>query len=115
MRCDDCIASDPRQTPTLRKSRARAISARRQAEAGWSAKHQTGLLIDPTWARETLCPALVKVPISRVVATTGVAKSTVSGWRNGRTVPHPMHWPALAELVGMEAPTTSYGAREATP
>ncbi len=101
--CEACIAKDPRQTPQLRQSRARAISSRRQAEAGWSAHHPAGP-VDTTWAKESLLPALRGMRLAEIVAATGVAKSTASGWRK-RTIPHPMHWSSLAQLVGVEYPS----------
>jgi CRISPR-associated protein Cas1 len=104
VRCNACISADPRQRPELRKSRARAISARRQAEAGWSRKHHPGLVIDKAWAVEVLRPALGTVKLGSIVETCQVAKSTASGWRAGRHIPHPMQWPALARLVGVELP-----------
>jgi len=101
VRCEGCIDADPAQTPALRKARAQAISARRQAEAGWSAKHHPGVLLDRRCATEVLLPALGKVKLREVMMATGVAKSTASGWRSGRSVPHPMHWDVLAGLAGV--------------
>ena len=95
------LAGQPQLTPSRR---GEAISARRQAEAGWSAKHAPGIVIDPAWARTVLRPALAIVPLSTVTRATGAAKSTASGWRNGRSVPNPMHWRTLAELVGLKVP-----------
>jgi len=48
-------------------------------------------------------PALVGLPLPAIIAATGVAKSTASGWRSGRHIPHPMHWATLAELAGTSA------------
>lgn len=104
VRCDTCVDADPAQRPGLRKARARAISTRRQAEAGWSAKHHAGLLVDRRWVTEVLLPAVANVKLRDVMAATGVAKSTASGWRSGTSVPHPMHWEALAALAGVSGP-----------
>jgi len=103
VRCDACIGADPSQSPGLRQSRARAISSRRRAEAGWSAHHPAGPL-DPTWWEQTLHPALAGLPLPAIIAATGVAKSTASEWRSGKHVPHPMHWETLADLAGVESP-----------
>ncbi len=104
VRCDACIAADPHQAPALRKSRAKAISARKQAEAGWSRKHHPGIAINRRWAIEELRPALAQVRLATIVQATGVAKSTASGWRAGHTVPHPMHWETLAAVAGIRLP-----------
>ncbi len=104
VRCDACMSADPRQRPGLRRSRAQAISARRQAEAGWSRKHHPGIVVDRRWAVEELRPALAEVKLSAIIEATGVAKSTASGWRSGRHLPHPMHWQALTELAGVPLP-----------
>jgi hypothetical protein len=103
VRCDSCIEADPRQTPALRQSRAKAISARRQAEAGWSVHHPAGPL-DTAWATTTLLPALRAFTVRQVMDAAGVAKGTASGWRNGRHVPHPMHWAILAKLANVPLP-----------
>lgn len=114
VRCERCIAADPRQTPALRASRAQAISGRRQAEAGWNVHHPAGLT-DPAWWEQTLCPALAGLPLPAIIAATGVAKSTASGWRSGRHVPHPMHWATLAGLAGVRLPAGSQDLSAAQP
>lgn len=105
VRCDACVAADPRQTPALRANRARAISTRRQKEAAWVALNPGGSPVDPGWVAEVLRPALGKVKLSLVVKTCEVTKSTASNWRNGRTCPHEMHWKTLAELTGLDRPS----------
>jgi hypothetical protein len=32
----------------------------------------------------------------------GVTKATASSYRNGKTVPHALYWPALARMVGVD-------------
>jgi transcriptional regulator with XRE-family HTH domain len=49
-------------------------------------------------------PALRSVTLRQIMTATGVAKSTASGWRQGRHIPHHMHWAALAALVGAKGP-----------
>lgn len=110
VRCEACISADPRQAPALRATRAAAISSARQAEAGWSRHHPSGPL-DPTWWREVCRPALAGLTIRDIVTATGCAKSSVSDWRSGRYVPHPMHWEALAKLAGIEPPGTTQPGR----
>jgi len=103
VRCDACVSADPSHSPGLRQSRARAISSRRRAEAGWSAHHPAGPL-DPTWWEGTCRPALSGVSLRAIIDATGCAKSTVSEWRSGKHVPHPMHWETLADLAGVAPP-----------
>jgi CRISPR-associated endonuclease Cas1 len=105
VRCDTCIAADPRQTPALRASRAAAISGRRRAEAEWEAAHP-GAVFDPQRFAATIRPALAAVKLSAIVAACGVTKSTASSWRTGKTTPHVSHWPALAELAGVPLPAS---------
>jgi hypothetical protein len=99
VRCDQCIAADRRQTPTLRATRAAAISRRRQAEAVWR-EASSGVSSDPEEFAQTVIPALQSVKLSVVMSACGVSKSTASSWRSGKTRPHPSHWAALATLVG---------------
>ena len=100
VRCDACVAKDPRQTPEVRAKRAAAISARRQAEAAWE-----GVGMDPDFFRSTVLPTLATVKLSAIVEACGVAKGSASNWRTGKRTPHPSHWPALAELTGIGRPT----------
>jgi len=103
VRCDACVSADPSHSPGLRQSRARAISARRQAEAGWSAHHPAGPL-DPAWWEDTCRPRLAEVKVGAIMRACGVSKSSASGWRSGKHVPHPMHWETLAGLAGVAPP-----------
>jgi CRISPR-associated endonuclease Cas1 len=94
VRCDGCIAEDPRQTPKVRAARAMAISARRQAEAAWEC-----VGMDPADFRSAVLPALATIKLSAIVAACGVSKGTASYWRSGKWTPHPSHWLKLAELA----------------
>lgn len=99
VRCAGCQAKDPRQTPKLRESRARAISARRQAEAAWEATHPgQGKLVSHDYYAETVFPALAPVGLRTIMERCGVTKSTAWSWRSGRTTPNMMHWQTLVEL-----------------
>jgi hypothetical protein len=103
IRCDACIAADPRQTPALRKSRGAAISARKQAEAAWQ-----GASVDPDAWEKTIRPALASVGLSAIVGRLGVSKSSAWSWKVGRTTPHPSHWRALADLAGVPLPGAAH-------
>jgi CRISPR-associated endonuclease Cas1 len=105
VRCEQCIGADPRQTPTLRQSRGRAISGRRQRKAEWAKASGSGTPVDPAWLIEVLRPALAGVTLRRVIEACSVTKSTASNWRTGRTNPHPMHWRVLAQVAGVRLPS----------
>jgi transcriptional regulator with XRE-family HTH domain len=48
----------------------------------------------------TITPRLKELPLRQIMQAAGVTKATASGYRNGKSVPHPSYWLALAELVG---------------
>jgi transcriptional regulator with XRE-family HTH domain len=50
----------------------------------------------------TITPRLKELPLRQIMQAAGVTKATASGYRNGKSVPHPSRWPALAQLVGVE-------------
>jgi hypothetical protein len=52
--------------------------------------------------RATLLPALARVPIAALMRATGLSRSYVKRIRAGSAIPHPVHWPALAEVAGLE-------------
>jgi hypothetical protein len=47
--------------------------------------------------------ALSGLTLTTIMASCQVSKTTASGWRSGRHVPALRHWPALANLVGLDA------------
>jgi hypothetical protein len=48
--------------------------------------------------------ALAGVTVGAIARATGLSKAYSSQVRNGKYVPHPRHWPALAELTGVLCP-----------
>lgn len=46
-------------------------------------------------------PALASIAKSRIRTTLGVSEPYSSDIQTGKRVPHPRHWQALAELVGV--------------
>jgi len=50
---------------------------------------------------EKVQPMLAKVTISKISSTLGVCESYAADIRAGRHRPHPRHWQALAQLVGV--------------
>jgi hypothetical protein len=78
----------------MRKSRAAAISALKQAEAAWEG---VGMDLD-AWEK-AIRSAQASVGPAAIVRRFGVSKSSAWSWKVGRTTPHPSHWHALAELA----------------
>jgi len=83
----------------------RAIKARKNALAqhSWKASDQ------PAWLTEELFeqkiqPRLSNVSMSAVRSALGVSRWYASKIRQGHYCPHPRHWTALAELVGVSSP-----------
>jgi len=58
----------------------------------------------PSWWREHVLPALAAVSTVEIGRVTGLSKGSCSKVRRGLQVPHPRHWPALAELAGVRPP-----------
>jgi hypothetical protein len=48
-------------------------------------------------------PALTRVAKSRIRSALGVSEPYSSDIQAGKRIPHPRHWQALAELVGLSA------------
>jgi hypothetical protein len=95
--CPLCQATDPRQAPTVRANRGRAISRTRQRDAALS---QAGWADPGAW--EAVRAGLGSVGLSAIMGACGVSKSTAWSWKTGRTTPAPGHWRSLAELGGVE-------------
>ncbi|MGD0983219.1 MAG: CRISPR-associated endonuclease Cas1 [Acidimicrobiales bacterium] len=106
LRCTACSESTPNQTRDVRRRRGQAIAAARSAQEGWRAEHPDAV-IDRDDFLATITPKLQQVPLRQIMQAAGVTKAAASDYRRGKRVPHPSYWPALAELVGVEA--LSYG------
>jgi hypothetical protein len=83
----------------------RAITARKNALAQHSWKKSD----QPAWLTEELFekkiqPLLSNVSMSAIRSSIGVSKLYASKIRQGHYCPHPRHWTALAELVGVSSP-----------
>jgi CRISPR-associated endonuclease Cas1 len=100
VRCDDCIASDPRQTAERRGRRAAAIGSRKRRQVEWETTHP-GEVYDPEYFTATILPGLATVKLSTMVEATGLSKGFCSQVRAGKYTPHVSHWPALAALAGV--------------
>jgi hypothetical protein len=89
---------DPSQSKQARARRG-AVIARRNAEAAaWERAHPDARS-DPDLFRSEILPALAALPLSKVMAATGLSKAYCSQIRSGRYLPHPRHWQALKAAV----------------
>lgn len=93
-------------TQSARAQALRAESMRRQRalSAAWDAGSHPKWLTEEVY-RERVQPLLRGISTSRVSTTLGVTWAHASNIRRGERLPHPRHWPKLAELVGI-APDT---------
>jgi hypothetical protein len=78
--------------------------AQRTAEITYDATDHPA--IDPAWYGATVQPALAGFTLPVIAKATGVSTSAAAKWRAGRAIPHPRHWAALAELVGVRPALT---------
>lgn len=86
-------------------SRARvSASQRRQQTArwNWDPSSQPDWLTNETYVRDVQ-PLLRNFSLSRIGSSIGVSLMYASDIRRGRRRPHPRHWQALANLVGIRS------------
>jgi hypothetical protein len=96
------IAKQGRIASRSPESKARlAETQRRQTTArwNWDPASQPDWLTDEFYKNQIL-PALVNCSLSQIASVLGVSILYASHIRRGRR-PHPRHWRALAELVGI--------------
>jgi hypothetical protein len=98
-----------------RRGRIASKSAESRARMSFSQKRQRaarrGWLPSslPTWLtqsayREMILPKLATVTVPALARTMNVTEPYAADVRKGHHVPHPMHWQALAKLVGVSGP-----------
>lgn len=73
-----------------------AEDGRAQARAAQKVWDENGRVDAVEWER--IREAIAEVPLSAIMRVCQVAKSTASGFRSGKQVPHRRHWEALANL-----------------
>jgi hypothetical protein len=94
--------SDPRVTPEANEKRALANAERHRQNRHW-VPGESLLQRDNDWFRLNVLPLLDAVLLSDMSKATGLSQGACSRIRSGKAVPHPRHWSALAELVGVKA------------
>lgn len=106
LRCPACWDQTPGQAREARRRRGQAIAAARASQEAWRAEHP-GAVIDRADFLATITPGLMKLPLKAIMEAAGVTKASASSYRNGKSVPHPSYWPALARLVGVNMESVS--------
>jgi len=76
----------------------------RAARRGWLSSSLPAWLTQSTY-REMILPKLATVTVPALARTMNVTEPYAAEVRKGRHVPHPMHWQALAAVVGVTTPT----------
>jgi hypothetical protein len=82
---------DSSQTVEATEKRRTTMQQRRREEAEWDAAHPDAIVDEAVFRSEVL-PGLQGVPLSTLVATTGLSQQYCSLIRRGLKVPHPRHW-----------------------
>jgi CRISPR-associated endonuclease Cas1 len=93
----------PTHTPDATAKRQSANSSRRAEQAAWEEEH-AGEHHDAERFAELVVPRLANVTLPAIAKATGMSTSAAAKVRAGRRVPHPRHWPVLAELAGIALP-----------
>jgi len=103
VRCDQCIAADPRQAAELRSRRGAAIAARKRAQREWD---EANLIQahDADFFRREILPGLANVKLTDIMEAAGISKSFASQIRAGTYTPHASSWDAMRALVSRPAP-----------
>jgi len=97
------IARRGRVAAKSETSRARmSASQKRQnaARRGWLPSNIPAWLTQLSY-RELILPRLAEITVPTLARTMNVTEPYAAEVRKGRHVPHPMHWQALAQLVGV--------------
>ncbi len=89
---------DPRGTPAVRER----ISALHRARAEWEARYGSAESVDTAFYTDIIQPKLQDVGPSAVARATGMSAEHCWKVVSRGIIPHPMHWPALAALVGVD-------------
>jgi CRISPR-associated endonuclease Cas1 len=87
-------------SPESRAKHANTQRRHQAAKRAWLDSPRSTWPTEKSYAEE-IQPKLSGVAISRLSATMGVSESYASDIRAGRHRPHPRHWQALAQLVGV--------------
>lgn len=87
-------------TPEAQAKRSETQQRHARAVLNWKASDQPAWLNHEAYLT-TIQPLLAGVTRSAIVAATGVSVPYAAKFRTGHRIPHPRHWRALAQLVGV--------------
>ena len=98
-------------SPEARAKQSDTQRRHRKAAAVWSLSSQPMWLTENFYL-ETIQPALASVSNSAIASRLGVSRCCASRIRAGKRRPHPRHWQALAQLVGILANESEHSYME---
>ena len=101
VRCEACIAADPKQTPEIRGRRGEAIASRKRALKNWEEKNGVPVHDADFFSREVL-PDLKNAKLVEIMQAAGISKSFASQVRSGKFLPHVSTWEALLRIVNTD-------------
>jgi len=88
------------QCPEAQASRADSQRRHEAAKRGWLASSLPSWLNNETYTNK-IQPRLATITVPAIATAIGVSMPYATDIRAGRRRPHPRHWQALAELVGV--------------
>jgi CRISPR-associated endonuclease Cas1 len=88
------------QSPKSRRKLSETQRRHRAAQRAWDSSSKLPWLNEDTYLAK-IQPKLAGITIYSLSSTLGVSESYAADIRAGRRLPHPRHWQALAELIGV--------------
>lgn len=99
------LAKRGRMAAKSAESRARMSASQKRQRAlrrGWLPSSLPAWLTQSTY-REMILPRLAEITVPTLARTMNVTEPYAAKVRKGQHVAHPMHWLALAQLLGVTA------------
>lgn len=90
------------QSPESRKKHSATQRRHEAAKRAWRSSPSPARIDEVVYSQQ-IHPRLVSVTIAAISSALGISDSYAADIRAGRHRPHPRHWQALAELVGITA------------
>ena len=91
------------KSPESRAKMSASQQRQRAARRGWLPSSLPAWLTQSSY-REMILPRLAGITVPTLAHTLNVSEPYAAKVRKGQHTPHPMHWQALAELVGVTGP-----------
>jgi CRISPR-associated endonuclease Cas1 len=107
VRCPACWEGTAGQDIQTRRKRGAAISESKRASRKWKEEHPLEVR-DVEWYRESILPTLKSVPLSTIMRACGVAKSTASRIRSGKSIAAERHWAVLSAVRGTKESQSTF-------